>query len=260
MRTVVAFAALWLAACSSLYIYEPRGAGSEGGAAPQGAAPGTYIVRAGDTLYSIAWRHGLDHRDLAAWNALGNPDRLAVGQRLVLYPQSRPVAAAAPAVQRPAAPAPAAGAPPRAVPSPSSAPAERSPAARTPPPASLPAWQWPTRGSVIGRFGGQGPLPTGIAIAGELGQDVEAAAAGRVVYVGNGLPDYGQLVIIRHDESWLSAYGHNQRVLVTQDQQVARGQKIAEMGPGPGGRPRLHFEIRQNGDPLDPQGLLPARG
>lgn len=98
-----------------------------------------------------------------------------------------------------------------------------------------------------------------IGIAGALGQDVVAAAPGRVVYSGTGLPDYGHLVIIEHNDTWLSAYGHNRSVLVSQGQTVTRGQKIAEMGPGPGGAPRLHFEVRSNGDPVDPLGVLPAR-
>jgi lipoprotein NlpD len=102
-------------------------------------------------------------------------------------------------------------------------------------------------------------LSTGIGISGRLGQDVLAAAPGRVVYSGSGLPDYGQLVIIEHNETWLSAYGHNVRVVVSQGQSVAAGQKIAEMGPGPGGMPRLHFEVRRDGVPQDPLSQLPAR-
>ena len=116
------------------------------------------------------------------------------------------------------------------------------------------------RGRIVARFGDRGTLSTGIGIAGQLGQDVFASASGRVVYAGSGLPDYGALVIIEHDSTWLSAYGHNRALLVSQGQTVTRGQKIAEMGPGPGGEPRLHFEIRRNGDPLDPLGLLPATG
>ena len=128
-----------------------------------------------------------------------------------------------------------------------------------PPPAARPDWLWPTRGEIVSRFGERGVLSSGVGIAGTLGQDVIAAAAGRVVYSGTGLPDYGHLVIIEHNDTWLSAYGNNQSVLVSQGQAVARGQKIAEMGPGPGGAPRLHFEIRRNGDPQDPVPMLPGR-
>jgi lipoprotein NlpD len=228
MKTLLVLTALLLTACSSLYDYQPQ----------------SYVVQRGDTLYSIAWRLGVDARNLAAWNGLTNPDRIYVGQRLALSaagrpaggPPARPAAGNAP--PNPAAPAPA--------------------AARTAVAVARPVWQWPVQGTVVARFGDRGQLATGISIAGELGQDIQAAAAGRVVYSGSGLPAYGQLVIIAHNETWLSAYGHNQRVLVTQDQEVSRGQKIAEMGPGPGGGPVLHFEIRQNGDPLDPLGVLPG--
>lgn len=201
--------------CSSLTSYEPE----------------TYVVRAGDTLYSIAFRHGIDYRELARWNNLANPDRLAVGQRLLLTPQAR----ASTVVARPAAPAPA-----------------------RPPPRSAPMFSWPSSGTVVARFGDRGVLTTGIAISGQRGQAIRAAAAGRVVYAGSGLPDYGQLVIIQHDESWLTAYGHNQSVLVAQGQSVGRGEQIGTMGLGPGLEPRLYFEVRRNGDPLDPLGFLPS--
>jgi len=221
VRALPALALALLAGCSSLYeTYEPAG----------------YVVRSGDTLYSIAWRHGLDARELAAWNGIADPNRIYVGQRLALAPAAgRPVGAAAPAASRPA---------PASV-------------AR---PGPLPSWQWPVSGRVVARFGEARVLSTGIGIAGSPGQDIRAAAAGRVVYVGSGLPDYGQLVIIEHSGSWLSAYGHNRRVLVSQGQSVGGGEKIAEMGTGPGGMAQLHFEIRRNGDPLDPLTVLPASG
>jgi lipoprotein NlpD len=229
-----------LAGCSSLYDYEPT----------------SYVVRRGDTLYSIAFSHGIDYRDLAAWNSLANPDRIYVGQRLALSPAGRPAA-------RPAAAAgsvTARGSAASNEPAGSSRPAAPSPAARPRSDAAPPSWRGPVDGRVISRFGAAGELATGIAIAGRLGQAVRTAAPGRVVYVGSGLPAYGQLIIIQHNETWLSAYGHNQRVLVSQGQQVTAGQKIAEMGPGPGGEPRLHFEIRRDGEPLDPLTLLPGSG
>jgi lipoprotein NlpD len=209
-----------VAACSSLTSYQPR----------------TYVVGSGDTLYSIAWRHGVDYRDLARWNNLSNPDRIFVGQRLALSSQG---ATGATASRNATAPV-------------------RAPASV--PNADRPPFTWPTRGTVVARFGERGILTTGIGIAGRAGQDVVAAAPGQVVYVGSGLADYGQVVIIKHNESWLTAYGHNQRLLVTQDDTVARGQKIGEMGLGPGRMPRLYFEIRRNGDPLDPLALLPGSG
>lgn len=220
--------------CSSLTSYEPE----------------SHVVRSGDTLYSIAWRHGVDHRDLARWNGLADPSRIYVGQRLALSPsagaaQTRPSSAAgAPASQ-------GASTPPGAI---RRAPAPPRAAAGSSPP----AFGWPARGRVVARFGQQGVLTTGIGIAGSAGQDIVAAAAGRVVYAGGGLPDYGQLVIVEHNESWLTAYGHNRRVLVAQGDAVVGGQKIGEMGDGTGRAPGLYFEIRRNGDPLDPLDFLPG--
>lgn len=122
------------------------------------------------------------------------------------------------------------------------------PAAAAPPP----RWLWPADGAVVARFGTDGAIGSGIGIGGREGQPVRAAAAGRVVYAGGGLIGYGQLVIIKHDETFLSAYGYNSELLVTQGQDVARGATIALMGLGPGRQPRLHFEIRRNGTPVDP--------
>jgi lipoprotein NlpD len=204
-----------VSACSGLYNYEH--------------VQGSHVVREGDTLYSIAWEQDVDYRDLAAWNNLSNPDRIYVGQRLVLSPRaSGPVSG--PVAQL---------------------------AARPPVQIAAPPWQWPVRGTVVTRFGTSGTLSSGIGIAASTGAEIRAAAAGVVVYAGSGLRDYGQLVIIEHNANWLSAYGHNRRLLVAEGESVAQGQRIAEMGPGPGGSPRLHFEIRRNGDPVDPVSLLP---
>lgn len=236
MRAGLALVLGLAAGCSSLTSYEPQ----------------SYVVRSGDTLYSIAWRHGVDHRDLARWNGLADPSRIYVGQRLELYSP----AVAAQSV-RPSGPV-GASAPPA---SPGGSASRSTPRRESPPRVSTagaapPAFGWPARGRVVARFGGQGVLSTGIGIAGSAGQDIVAAAAGRIVYAGSGLPDYGQLVIIEHNESWLTAYGHNRRVLVAQGDAVARGQKIGEMGEGLGRGPVLYFEIRRNGDPLDPLAFL----
>jgi lipoprotein NlpD len=123
-----------------------------------------------------------------------------------------------------------------------------------------PQWQWPTRGPIVATYGDRGAIASGIGIGGTLGQPIQAAASGRVVYTGSGLIGYGQLVIIKHNDTYLSAYGHNGRVLVVQGQEVRRGDQIAEMGIGPGRAPRLHFEIRRNGTPVDPTLLLGSRG
>ena len=250
MRGAVASVVLLIAACTNMdYQSAPGGGGPTSRAAStRGNVPESYVVRSGDTLYAIAFRYGLDQRDLARWNNLRNPNQINVGQRLVLR---------APAGTRPATAGTAStGTRPPTASGGSTSAATRPPSPATPP--ARPDWLWPTRGAIVSRFGERGVLSSGIGIAGTLGQEIVAAAPGRVVYSGTGLPDYGHLVIIEHNDTWLSAYGHNQRVLVSQGQAVARGQKIAEMGPGPGGAPRLHFEIRRNGDPQDPVPMLPG--
>lgn len=200
---------------------------------------GVHVVRPGETLYSIAWRHGLDYHDLARWNGLADPDVLLVGQQLRLRP-----GAAAPS-------RPAASPPPESRPSRRPLPA--------PPSLPPPRWSWPTQGPLLSRFGAKQGLGNGIGIGGEAGQDVRAAADGRVVYAGSGLQAYGQLVIINHNDSFLSAYGYNERLVVAQGDAVRAGQVIAKMGLGPERRAQLHFEIRQNGSPVDPLLHLPSR-
>lgn len=214
-------------------------------------AEDTYVVRAGDTLYSIARRHGLDYRDVARWNGIGRDYAIVPGQVLVLAPGRRgggrdPQAAtgATSGSRAPRADSPAA--PPT--------PVEPAP---EPPLGTLP-WTWPADGRVAGPVsrpsGG-----VGLRIDGVEGQEVRAAAPGRVVYVGGGLRAYGQLVIVKHDESFLTAYGHNAELLVREGEDVRAGQPIARMGLGPGNVPMLYFEIRWNGRPVDPRPFLPAR-
>jgi lipoprotein NlpD len=216
-----------------------------------------HVVQSGETLYKIAWQYRVDERDLVAWNDLQNPDALRVGQRLRLVPPRGYVAPPpAPVVTPTASTTPPTTRPqsePRSAPR-AEPPARRpaSPPPRAPAAASAPAWSWPTEGRVVAGFGSRGGIASGIAIAGRDGQPVRAAAAGRVVYAGGGLIGYGQLVIIKHDETFLSAYGYNSNLLVTQGQDVARGATIALMGQGPERQPRLHFEIRRNGIPVDP--------
>jgi lipoprotein NlpD len=218
--------------------------GACAGSSPQYEG-GTHVVRPGDTLYTIAWRHGLDYRDVARWNGLANPDLIFVGQRISLRPRGAVAAAS------PRSPASAMG----------SGSAERpraeasrvsTPRASSPPLDPPPAWHWPTRGTIVSTFGSPDGLRNGIGIAGRLGQPILAAAAGRVVYAGSGLIGYGQLVIVKHNDTYLSAYGHNGALRVAQGQSVAAGEQIAEMGYGPRQQPRLHFEIRRNGSPVDP--------
>jgi lipoprotein NlpD len=202
------------------------------------------VVRSGDTLYSIAKRHGLDYRELARWNGIGRDYRIDVGQVLVLQPSRR--AASAPAAPRPAG----AAAPPAA--------SARPPPSAVQPPRNTQPWTWPADGVVVGPIavatGG-----VGLRIEGQAGQEVRSAAPGRVVYTGTSLRAYGQLVIVKHDESFLTAYGHNGALYVKEGDTVGTGQRIAAMGLGPGNRPMLYFEIRYQGRPVDPRQFLPPR-
>jgi lipoprotein NlpD len=249
-------AAASLAGCASL-TYEPN-------TPPKGDA-GTYVVRKGDTLFKIAWQHGVDQRDLARWNGIRDPDVIHVGEKIRLAPPGRSSRRAEPAAAppSPAAPPPEGKAQQRSVKSGAASPRGPSasdataPTSTAPPSASVPtlpppAWGWPTDGDVVTRFGSTEGIATGIGIGGREGQAVRAAAAGRVVYAGSGLMSYGQLLIIKHNDTYLSAYGYNSRLLVAQGQDVAKGQTIAAMGRGPEREPRLHFEIRRNGVPVDP--------
>lgn len=216
------------------------------GPAPRGAGPAsdgdTYTVREGDTLFSIAWRNDLDYRDLAAWNNIEDPSRIRPGQQLSLRPE-RGDRSSSRQPQPPSRP---------------SEPAERP--SREPPPVQSDSdlqWDWPARGELIGRFGQDDNR--GIDISAGEGSPVRSAAAGEVVYSGSGLTGYGRLIIIKHTDTYLSAYAHNSRLLVEEGDTVSSGQRIAEMGRAPGSddRPRLHFEIRRNGEPVDPLSRLP---
>ena len=189
----------------------------------------THVVRSGETLYTIAWYYGLDHLQLARFNGLENPDLFYVGQRLSL--RTAGVQCETESIANMSAPQPGPAAMPKTFPL---------------------VWQWPAEGRLIRNFGSSSGLGNGIGIGGAVGQAIHAAAPGRVVYAGNGLIGYGQLVIVKHNDTYLSAYGHNSRLIVSQGEDVIRGQTIAEMGIGPERRPQLHFEIRRNGSPVDP--------
>ncbi len=192
-----------------------------------------YTVRGGDTVYSIAFRFGLDQRELTRWNGLSDATLIYPGQVLRLT--------------RPPGGAPA-----------TSGGTRRVAKVDSPPVIAVAGWQWPTQGRMVSSFDVSGQVArTGILISGQRGQPVIAAAAGSVVYSGSGLKGYGKLIIIQHNATYLSAYGHNAALLVAEGDKVAAGQKIATMGETAAQRPRLHFEIRRNGDPIDPLGLLP---
>ena len=218
------------------------------------------MVRPQDTLYGIAWRHNLDYRELAKWNNIGGDYKLTVGQVLVLQPgggrQGPPRAAASPApvVRAPMAGAPVVGAPVVGAPVKSAGSAAHGGSSGAAVAGGGGNWVWPTD-----RVSAPRPVPGGgILVLGQLGQDVRAAAPGRVVYTGSGLRGYGNLIIIKHGDSLLSSYAHNREMLVHEGQDVAAGQVIAHMGTGPHQISALYFEIRVNGKPVDPLRYLSA--
>jgi lipoprotein NlpD len=242
---IVGFASLIFAACSTTVVREPSSGTPRAASQPK---PGVSVrVQRGDTLYGIASRNGIDLRDLASWNGIPAPYTIYPGQTIKLYPGTGSVSSATrpatttPAPTRPVTPKPAA---------PTSTPA---------PVNSGISWRWPADGHVIGRFVANDATKQGVDIAGSGGQPVRAAADGVVVYSGAGLVGYGELIIVKHSESWLSAYGHNRKRLVNEGQNVRAGQQIAEMGSSGASREMLHFEIRYNGKPVDPQQYLPKR-
>ncbi|MBS7663435.1 peptidoglycan DD-metalloendopeptidase family protein [Pseudomonas lalucatii] len=224
---------------------------------------GQYVVRRGDTLYSIAFRFGWDWKALAARNGITAPYLIRVGQVIRFDGQRStppsPVVRAVPAPVvvtpiKPAAPVPSAPPPVRSAPATAVQATPVQPVQR-----SATGWAWPSQGAVIGRFSSNGSLNKGIDIAGELGQPVLAASDGSVVYAGSGLRGYGELLIIKHSDTYVSAYGHNRRLLVREGQRVKAGQTIAEMGSTGTDRVKLHFEIRRQGKPVDPLQYLPRR-
>ena len=204
------------------------------------------VVQRGQSVYRIATENGLTALDLALWNDIAPPYTIHPGQRLRLYPGAQRGVVGNPA-------------PPRKQGSPAARPATPKPAPVVAPASSTIGWRWPADGGIVETFASGDPTRQGIDIAGKGGQPVRAAADGVVVYSGAGLVGYGELVIVKHNEQWLSAYGHNRARLVNEGQRVQAGQQIAEMGRSGAARDMLHFEIRYNGKPLDPQQYLPKR-
>jgi lipoprotein NlpD len=246
--------------------------------------PGYYMVKPGDTLIRVGLESGQNWRDIQRWNQLDNPDLIEVGQVLRVVPpgqdptqvatrpvaapriEPRPIDAKPIPVPVPAVvPVPVPATPSASATGAASAAGAASASAAAPTPAAAPAregddnvnWMWPAQGAVVGSF--EDTRSKGVAIGGKLGDPVFAAADGRVVYAGSGLRGYGNLVIIKHNETLLTAYAHNQALLVREDQVVRRGQKIAEMGSSDTDRVKLHFEVRRRGKPIDPTKVLPAR-
>ncbi len=257
--------------------------------------PGYYTVQKGDTLIRIGLDAGQNYRDIARWNAIENPNKIEIGDVYRVVPPEEPAVAKAvvsgrlsvtplppvaaapspPKASSPSAPPPvtvAATPPPAVKPAaPSTVQASEPPVAapvpQKPPAAAAPAvpatddaleFAWPAKGEVIVAFD-EAKNRKGIDLAGGAGDPVLAAAEGKVVYAGEGLRGYGKLIIIKHNNTFLTAYAHNQSILVKEDQSVKKGQKIAEMGSTDSDRVKLHFEIRERGRPVDPMKYLRSR-
>ncbi|NVO06133.1 MAG: peptidoglycan DD-metalloendopeptidase family protein [Rhodoferax sp.] len=239
--------------------------------------PGYYTVKPGDTLIRIGLENGQSHKDISRWNALENPNKIEVGQVLrVVPPVNEPVVVAKPvssgvvtATPLPSTAAATASAPAKAASAPAPAASAAAPVAASVPAkaVAVPAaptgadedlgWIWPGKGPVIAEF--DESKNKGVDISGAAGDAVLAAADGKVVYAGAGLRGYGNLIILKHNNTYLTAYAHNQSLMVKEDQSVKKGQKIAEMGNSDADRVKLHFEVRRQGKPVDPLKYLPAK-
>ena len=228
--------------------------------------PAYHRVRRGETLYSIAWKNRLDFRQLAQWNRIKSPYTIYPGQRLRLRPLSTSVAKkthsrpksgvnSTPKKKDSAVSSKSAG---KITSRPSISPKSVAKAHKDMPSRKL-QWQWPIKGRIVQGFSRRDPTRKGLKIDGRIGQPVHAAESGKIVYSGSGLIGYGQLIIIKHDKDYLSAYGHNRKLLVKEGDAVAKGERIAEVGVAGGGKSVLHFEIRRKGKPVDPVLLLPRR-
>lgn len=254
----VSLGALVLAACTTpnrAPVVDLSGSQASGTGTQVGPST-TYVVRPGDTLYSIARQHGVTWQEVASWNGIADPSQLRVGRTLTIGGGGS------------AAPATGGGtgmAQVQPIPTPTVEvrPLDGSSASTPSTPRPVQAndsgidWLWPAQGRVIAEY--NQALNKGIDIEGNVGDPVVAAADGTVVYAGSGLRGYGNLLIIRHNATFLSAYAHNSRLLVSEGQEVKRGQRVAELGQTDAPSPRLHFEVRRGGTPEDPMRFLPPR-
>lgn len=213
----------------------------------EGGQP-VYYVKGGDTLYSIAVANDVDWQRLARWNGISNPRHLKIGQRLRLNPPGGGTSAGR------ASKAPTTSAPVKTA-------STDSRSRRATPAASPVEWKWPLEGRVLHRFPEGSASQKGVILAASIDTPVRAAADGKVVYSGDGLPGYGNLVIVKHNAEWLSAYAYNKSLAVSEGQQVRRGQTIARVGPRDHRKPdqggHLLFQIRRQGKPVDPERYLP---
>ena len=218
---------------------------------PPRVTSGAHIVREGETLYSIAWFYGQDFKELAANNGIRSPYVIYPGQNISLVQAPKPAPVAPP--KRASKPVVAA---------PKTEVVKKQTARLAPkvvPSSKSTTWRWPASGRVIEGYSLTGNVNKGIDIGGNLGEPVIAAAAGEIVYAGSDLAGYGRLIIMKHNNSYLSAYAHNRELLVREGDTVKAGQKIAEIGSTGTTEPKLHFEIRRNGKPVDPVRFLPKR-
>ncbi|NNJ91697.1 MAG: peptidoglycan DD-metalloendopeptidase family protein [Gammaproteobacteria bacterium] len=212
-----------------------------------------YKVRPGDTLYSIAWRTGHDWQTLARWNNLKSPHQIFVGQIVrVVPPEKKVVVKTQVAKKKPV----------NKVVKPVLRSTEKKVAGKTKTKTSFKSklyWRWPANGRLLKTYKRGDVTRKGIVVSGKAGQSILAAEDGKVVYSGSGLIGYGQLIIIKHNNKYLSAYGYNSKLLVKEGDWVTKGKKIALMGNNNNSKPALHFEIRRNGDPINPVAVLPKR-
>ena len=219
---------------------------------PPKVTSGQHVVQRGETLYSIAWLYSRDFRELARKNSIRSPYIIYPGQKINLSIRRSVVATTSVTPVRQ----------PKKTVAKSSAPVKKYTAKSSTPKSTASGssgWQWPANGKIISAYSLKMPVNKGIDIGGKLGEPVKAAASGEVVYAGSDLSGYGRLIILKHNSSYLSAYAHNRDLLVNEGDSVKAGQKIAEIGSTGTTEPKLHFEIRRDGKPVDPMGYLPGR-
>ena len=239
--------------------------------APSVSSSSVYVVRKGDTLYSIAFRHGLSYRTVARLNNIRGDYQIYPGQRLVLKPSAQKIVRDSSAYSKSTSansstvskttkkPVKKPTSPPKTVEKRTNSTASANTSKKAASTAGRIRWQWPSKGRLIASFKTKGQVNKGVNLAGRKGDPVFAAASGTVVYAGNGLLGYGNLIIIDHNQNFLSAYAHNSRVLVKESDKVTGGDKIAEMGRSGAERVMLHFEIRRDGVPVNPLRYLPKK-
>jgi lipoprotein NlpD len=243
MRFILILLMLALVGCGGSQAVAPVGVYR---AQSQQAPPTVYKVKRGDTLYSVSWRFGKDFKTVARINGIDSPYTIYVGQKLRFKPYKQVAKKSSNKAST-------------AKKTSTTKKTKTATKSTWVPSNKRLSWRWPVNGKIISTYSKSAAGRKGIDIAGKSGQKVSAAAAGKVVYSGNGLPRYGNLIIIKHNDTYLSAYAHNKYLIVKDGQTVKAGQKIALLGRTGAQRDQLHFEIRRNGEPVDPMRFLPKR-